>query len=560
MFTMPFICNANLEAICDDQNGQSCGSAAVDRLTFDDSNVAYEILKKLDIYEGDVPKDPSYSPANYNKSFWGLKPNRTYCDAHRKWFVNNTEEAFTKLNFFTDFWPSRPRNVTIPELGADLHPEIGFELRRVARNSIDLSPALNVFFTSRKMCLYREIGVQFSCLTQMSNKVTNNDDLIKKDDFTFVLNEYMDSYKSRPQCLGQDEYFPRAWVMYDRAQCKAFFKEFNDPSYFELKKTRGVVYMHKLADFVHMGEGVFPVDEPEEVKIRQRYDNGTKCGLINDHSIMQYLVPDPLLLENRKFDFRIFLFVASTNPVIAYYYDGNLKVSLHEYDVSSTEPGVFITNIALSYALFEEAEKNGTYKGMTSQELKSKTHWDYNDFITYLLKTGQVTDPNWLDNYLRREMKKLLVHVTRITQNRFEKKSSQFEVYGVDLVIDKDFKLWYIESNQKPLIEGWTPEIVPYFDKMLKDHFEVTFGLLKSRMKRIIRFVNEIIRDKDSWVLTNNGIAIDNLRQKRKEFQKISMNYFEPEYRPSPQNGFQLIVDENVSGEGRYFGLTEECY
>ena len=37
------------------------------------------------------------------------------------------------------------------------------------------------------------------------------------------------------------------------------------------------------------------------------------------------------------------------------------------------------------------------------------------------------------------------------------------------------------------------------------------------------------------------------------------MNYYEPEFMPSAENGFQLIVDENKPLKERYYGLEDEC-
>ena len=562
MLTMPLYCSISDDTTdSDTTRGDGTpkdNNESLDFIKFDNPEAAYHILTKLDIFETSKPKE--LVRGIFNASYFGLKVNKNYCNEHRKYFVNNPKNIFQNKNFFSDYWSNRLREVTIPEIGRDMHPTLGFSSKGVPESSQDLSVEITAFYTNRKMSFFREVGIQFSCLTQTSNKIPKNLDLIKKDDFTFALRQYRREYWSRPQCLGKDDYFPKSWVLSDKNQCERFFKVFNKINYFKLKKLRKVIFMRKIAGFVHMGEGVFPVDQKEENYLRRLYANGAKCGKVQHEFVMQYMIPNPLLLEGRKFDFRVFLFIASTNPTIAYYYDGNLKVSLHEYDTNSIEPGVFITNIALSKAFFQEAERNGTYKGLTSEQLRSKVHWTYDDFFNYLWSIGKITDPDWIENHLRKEMKKLLVHVTKMTQKNFSKKSSVSEMYGVDLIIDEDLKLWFIEANQKPMIQGWTPEIVPYFDKLLKDGFEVTFGLLKSRIKRIIRYVNDITSEPDSWVLTKNSIILDNLKERRKEFKQLTMNRFESEFLPSPQNGFQLIVDENISGEGRYFGLSEECF
>ncbi len=57
--------------------------------------------------------------------------------------------------------------------------------------------------------------------------------------------------------------------------------------------------------------------------------------------------------------------------------------------------------------------------------------------------------------------------------------------------------------------------------------------------------------------MQDGGVYIENLAAKRKEFRKITQNYFEPELEPSPFNKYSLIIDENLSGPAKYFGLID---
>ena len=53
------------------------------------------------------------------------------------------------------------------------------------------------------------------------------------------------------------------------------------------------------------------------------------------------------------------MLVASTNPLIVYYHDGFLRVSLDLYDINSKDKSVHLTNTAFSHDKFKEAEKRG---------------------------------------------------------------------------------------------------------------------------------------------------------------------------------------------------------
>ena len=529
-----------------------------EKCKFDKPDIAHKILQKLDIFESYEPADGKSS--GYNRPFWSLIANDNYCDEHRAFFVQNPRYVFDNKDFLTDYWTHRLRKNVIPSIGRDVHPRIGHGMRNAFSNITEMSVEVNIFYTNWLMFWNRKIGKQFSCLTQISNHIPNHERLSFKDALSEAMVEYQNDYKSRPQCLNSNKFFPKTWVMYNEEQCREFFEEFNSLRYVTLKKERRIVYLRKIGAEVHEAMGVFPVDDKEEIYIRELYKNGTACGRVQKNNIMQYFVHNPLLVEGRKFDFRVYMFIASTNPMIAYYHDGFLKISLHDYNVNSEELGVFLTNTALSKPLFAQAAKNGKYNGMTLKELKDKSYWSYNDLFEYLMRTGQISDVNWINNHLRSELKKVMVHLVRMAQAPFAKKSSISELYGVDFVMDSDFNLWFIEANPRPMIEGWTPETVPFFNKMLTDSFEILFGLLRSRTKRIINYVNDIIRESGSWELNNDGLRLDFLEERREEFRQLSMNCYEPEYRPSTENGFYQIIDENYGGDQRYYGLPEECF
>ena len=50
------------------------------------------------------------------------------------------------------------------------------------------------------------------------------------------------------------------------------------------------------------------------------------------------------------------MYIASTDPLIMYYHDGFLRVSLLRFDKNSTEKSVHFTNTALSKKIFANPE------------------------------------------------------------------------------------------------------------------------------------------------------------------------------------------------------------
>jgi len=97
-------------------------------------------------------------------------------------------------------------------------------------------------------------------------------------------------------------------------------------------------FVIKIGFGAHRAKGVFLLDENQTESLNTEYDFGKKCGTIKKSLVAQKYIANPLLLDlNNKFDFRIYMLVASTNPLIVYYHDGFLRVSVTPYDKFSTD-------------------------------------------------------------------------------------------------------------------------------------------------------------------------------------------------------------------------------
>jgi len=414
----------------------------------------------------------------------------------------------------------------------------------------------NMFFFYNLFFQFRLLGQHYSCLSQASNHIPGNYKISRKDAVGDALASYSKQYQDRSQCFNNDKFFPKTWVLTDEEQCLEFFEEFNSPRYEALKKEKGIVYWRKIGAGAHKGLGVFPVNQEEEQKVRDLYQNGELCGEIRDNNVMQSNIHNLFLINGRKFHMRVYLLIASTNPVMAFYHDGYLRLSVNEYDANSSEAKTFITNIDVNLGHGHGQETAAHQENqMTEDEIQEYTTWYWKDLHRYLTEQGLVSDPNWLDNYFRPELKRSMVHLVRMAQDAFARKSSIYEVYGLDFIMDENLGLWFIEANNMPLIDGFTTGSTKLINGMLKSMFEIEFGLLKSRMKRVIVYINQLSEE-----FKANKYQLPNLEQAREEFRRITKNKFEPEFLPSPENGFVPIIDENRVGTDTYFNLIQrEC-
>ena len=523
--------------------------------SFDDPMTAYFLLSQLDRFE--VLEEQFLMNHYYDSVYGAFKVNEDYCNDHRAHFVLHPELVFNEKKVVSNYWTShRIRTEVFPEIGAqDLYPQVHPKMNFARNNnSIELTVDANMFFFFNLFFQFRVVGHHYSCLSQASNHIPGNQKISRKDSVGDALASYSKQYQDRPQCFNNDKFFPKTWVLTDEEQCRDFFQEFNSPRYEQLKKERNIVYWRKIGAGRHQGFGVFPVNQEEEKYIRDLYANGELCGEVEDNNVMQYNVHNLFLINGRKFHMRVYLLIASTNPVIAFYHDGYLRLSVNEYDSYSSEAKTFITNIDVNLGHGHGQNETATPQEnqMTEDEIQEYTTWYWKDLHRYLMEQGLVSDPDWLDNYFRPEIQKSMVHLVRMAQDAFAKKSSVYEVYGLDFIMDENLGLWFIEANNMPLIRGFTKDSVILINGMLKSMFEIEFGLLKSRMKRVILYINQLTEQ-----FKANNSQLPNMDQAREEFRKLSMNKFEPEFLPSPENGFVLIIDENRVGTDMYYSLIQ---
>ena len=126
-------------------------------------------------------------------------------------------------------------------------------------------------------------------------------------------------------------------------ECEAFFDKINSRQYKASLKKEAIQYVIKVGHGSHKSQGVYLLDKEETDWVNNEYESGHTCGKDKNSLLAQTYIANPLLLDlNNKFDFRVYMLIASTNPLIVYYHDGFVKTSLYAYEKNSTEVNYII--------------------------------------------------------------------------------------------------------------------------------------------------------------------------------------------------------------------------
>ena len=209
---------------------------------------------------------------------------------------------------------------------------------------------------------------------------------------------------------------------------------------------------------------------------------------------MSFYIDRPLLINNKKFDMRVYVLVTSYNPLRCYMYqEGLARFATEEY---TNDPNILrnkfvhLTNFSINKRNLKNYVKND---GKTSSaagtehdadedpEQESSSKWSLRFLRKYMTKKFSKEKCFQLFEGCKDVIVKTLISVEpNIVQDLNKCGNRQkccFEVYGFDIMFDEDLKPWVLEVNCLPSLSSSS-----MFDKQVKTQLIAdTFTLIGFR-------------------------------------------------------------------------------
>ena len=174
------------------------------------------------------------------------------------------------------------------------------------------------------------------------------------------------------------------------------------------------------------------------------------------HFLISRYIMNPMLIRNKKFDMRAYVLVTGMNPLKVYFYkDGYVKIPVKNFtlDYEYIKDGcIHITTSDTNLVCFGGKE----YKYDTDIYDEPSNFWSYVFFERYCNRLGI----NY--TYIMDQMKDIFIK-TFISLNsdfikKIKKKKYQdrnlYQLYGLDLLIDDNYKVYLLELNRNPSMRG----------------------------------------------------------------------------------------------------------
>ena len=185
---------------------------------------------------------------------------------------------------------------------------------------------------------------------------------------------------------------------------------------------------------------------PQSTELRTLHDE-LEDGPIKKGHIVQSYIKNEWTFQGHKCDLRVYVLVASVDPLIVYYHDGIVRtaIGLHNEE-DFAESKAHLTNV--------------------SQNKMNRTLWEpvrtFRDLATelqeYIKEEGVNVDTDDPIHHIRNQIKRMLGVVFSAFKSRITLENlpidNAFALMGADFVIDKDLKVWLLEMQLGPQLVG----------------------------------------------------------------------------------------------------------
>ncbi|NXC46139.1 TTLL9 polyglutamylase, partial [Penelope pileata] len=188
--------------------------------------------------------------------------------------------------------------------------------------------------------------------------------------------------------------------------------------------------------------------------------------------VAQQYIENPYLIGGRKFDLRVYILVTSYIPLKAWLYrDGFARFSNTRFTLNSIDDHyVHLTNVAVQ----KTAPDYDPEKGCKWMIQQLRQH------LTAKHGAGAVA-------VLFADMDNIFIKSLQSVQKVIISDKHCFELYGYDILIDRDLKPWLLEINASPSLAASSQEDYELKCHLLKDtlHIVDMEGRLSGKEKRV---------------------------------------------------------------------------
>ncbi len=169
---------------------------------------------------------------------------------------------------------------------------------------------------------------------------------------------------------------------------------------------------------------------------------GTDAGLADQPYIIQRYIKNPLLLDGRKSELRIYWLIASLDPLLVLMYkEGTVRLNSHPFRLEDFDNTlIHVTNVY----------QQKIHPGFDPSVILK---WSFSDWERYLVEERKIARPDFVTNELKPRLRRCLAFVVdsaRAMLAQCPGKGLHFGLFGADVILDDTLCPWLAEVQKGP--------------------------------------------------------------------------------------------------------------
>ena len=220
------------------------------------------------------------------------------------------------------------------------------------------------------------------------------------------------------------------------------------------------IWILKPGEFTNRGKGITVCASLDDIVARLKGKERNADNTLRTFIIQKY-IERPFLYHRRKFDIRHYMLMTCVNGKFKgyWYQEGYIRTTSTEYNLKNCrDTFIHLTNDAVqkncdTYGKYEKGNK-----------------LSYQEFQRYLDNTYPEKGLNFQDKVVTR-MKTIATDAIKASYSLLDvsRLSHNFEVFGLDFMIDESFNTYLIEINTNPCLELSSPLLSKLIPSMISN-------------------------------------------------------------------------------------------
>ncbi|XP_049626275.1 tubulin polyglutamylase TTLL5 [Suncus etruscus] len=208
------------------------------------------------------------------------------------------------------------------------------------------------------------------------------------------------------------------------------------------------------------GRGVYLINNPNQISLEENI-------------LVSRYINNPLLIDDFKFDVRLYVLVTSYDPLVIYLYEEGLaRFATVRYDQGVKN----IRNQFMHLTNYSVNKKSGDYVSCDDPEVEDYGNkWSMSAMLRYLKQEGKDTTALMahVEDLIIKTIISAELAIATACKTFVPHRSSCFELYGFDVLIDSSLKPWLLEVNLSPSLACDAPLDLKIKASMISDMFTV---------------------------------------------------------------------------------------